>query len=77
MKYYSSDRFAQLIGNGLLVLVDEKTKFSNFLNNKEIVTYKNINDLATKIIKFNKNDSLRKKLLKEEEKNITSFLILK
>ena len=44
VKYYSSDRFAQLIGNGLLVLVDERTKFKNFLNNKEIVTYKNIND---------------------------------
>ena len=32
VKYYSSDRFAQLIGNGLLVFVDEKTKFKNFLN---------------------------------------------
>ena len=29
-KYYSSDRFAQLIGNGLLVMVDEKTKLSDF-----------------------------------------------
>ena len=27
---YSSDRFAQLIGNGLLVMVDEKTKIGNF-----------------------------------------------
>ena len=30
VKYYSSDRFAQLIGNGLLVFVDEKTKFKDF-----------------------------------------------
>ena len=52
IKYYSSDRFAQLIGNGLLVLIDEKTKFGNFLNTKEIVTYKNIKDLAKKIIKL-------------------------
>ena len=29
-KFYSSDRFAQLIGNGLLVMVDEKTKIGNF-----------------------------------------------
>ncbi len=65
IKYYSSDRFAQLIGNGLLVFVDEKTKFGNFLNTKEIVTYKNINDLAKKIIKFNKNDQLRKKIAKK------------
>ena len=48
VKYYSSDRFAQIIGNGLLVLVDEKTRFSDFLNKNEIVTYKNINDLAKK-----------------------------
>ena len=61
VKYYSSDRFAQLIGNGLLVLVDEKTKFTDFLNTSEIVTYKNIKDLAKKIMKYNKNDSLRKK----------------
>ena len=62
IKYYSSDRFAQLIGNGLLVFIDKRTKFSNFLNSKEIVTYKNINDLAKKIIKFNKNDKMRKKV---------------
>ena len=30
VKYYSSDRFAQLIGNGLLVLVDKKTKLKFF-----------------------------------------------
>ena len=60
VKYYSSDRFAQLIGNGLLVFVDEKTKFNNFLNKNEIIMYKNINDLAKKIIKYNKNDKLRR-----------------
>ena len=62
IKYYSSDRFAQLIGNGLLVFIDKRTKFGNFLNSKEIVTYKNINDLAKKIIKFNKNDKMRKQI---------------
>ena len=30
IKYYSSDRITQLIGNGLLFLIDEKTKFKNF-----------------------------------------------
>ncbi|MBL6857644.1 MAG: glycosyltransferase, partial [Pelagibacteraceae bacterium] len=62
VKYYSSDRFAQLIGNGLLVFIDEKTKFSDFLTNREIVTYKNINDLAKKIKKYLDNDKLRKKI---------------
>ena len=64
VKYYSSDRIAQLIGNGLLLLIDQKTKFSNFFNNKEIVTYKNINDLAIKIKKYQENDKLRKKIAK-------------
>ena len=64
LKYYSSDRFAQLIGNGLLVFIDEKTKFNHFLNKLDIVTYKNVYDLAKKIIKFNQNDKLRKKIAK-------------
>jgi glycosyltransferase involved in cell wall biosynthesis len=64
VKYYSSDRFAQLIGNGLLVFVDSKTKLNNFLNGNEIITYRSINDLAKKIIKFNKNNRLRRKIAK-------------
>ena len=86
VKYYSSDRFAQLIGNGLLVFVDEKTKFKDFLNQNEIVTYKNINDLANKIIKFNKNYKLRKKIAKRgrekyhkffNSKNVAEYIINK
>jgi glycosyltransferase involved in cell wall biosynthesis len=64
IKYYSSDRFAQMIGNGLLVFIDEKTKFSNFFKSNEIVFYKNIYDLAKKINKYSNNDSLRKKMAK-------------
>ena len=64
VKFYSSDRFAQLIGNGLLVFIDEKTKINEHLNNKEIVTYKNLKDLAEKIIKYNKNDRIRKIIAK-------------
>ena len=39
VKYYSSDRIAQLIGNGLLTFVDEKTYLSDFFSNKEVVFY--------------------------------------
>ena len=63
-KYYSSDRFAQLIGNGLLVFIDEKTKFRHFLNSNEIVTYKNISDLAKKIRKYSINNNARVKIAK-------------
>jgi len=65
LKYYSSDRFAQMIGNGLLVFIDEKTKFNHFFTNKEVISYKNVTDLAKKIIKYSNNDKLRKKIAKK------------
>ena len=64
LKYYSSDRFAQMIGNGLLVFIDERTKFSDFFTSKEIIYYKNIKDLALKINKYSEDDVLRKKIAK-------------
>jgi glycosyltransferase involved in cell wall biosynthesis len=64
-KYYTSDRFAQLIGNGLLVLIDKKVKFSDFFNKDEIVTYSGINDLSMKIKKYSINDTLRQKIAKK------------
>ena len=64
IKYYSSDRLAQLMGNGLLTFVDEKTCYSDFFTNKEIVTYKNYNDLIEKIYKYKKNDKERKLIAK-------------
>ena len=35
IKYYSSDRIAQLIGNGLLTFIDEKTKLGDFFSIKK------------------------------------------
>jgi glycosyltransferase involved in cell wall biosynthesis len=64
IKYYSSDRIAQLMGSGILVFVDEKTKLTDFFNKNEIITYKNISDLANKIKKFSDNDNLRMKIAK-------------
>ena len=64
-KYYTSDRFAQLIGNGLLVMIDKKTKFNDFFNKDEVVTYKDINDLSKKIEKFSNDDELRQKIAKK------------
>ena len=31
IKYYSSDRITQLIGNGLVTLIDERTYYRDFL----------------------------------------------
>ena len=63
-KFYTSDRFAQLIGNGVLVLIDKKTCYNNFLNANEIISYSNLNDLTNKIIKYASNDKLRQKIAK-------------
>ena len=83
-KYYSSDRFSQLIGNGLLVMIDQKTQIGNFFNKDEIVQYKNINDLSEKIIKYSNDDKLRKAIAKKgrakyfkyfNSKEIAQFII--
>jgi len=64
IKYYSSDRIAQLMGNGLLTFIDKKTCYSDFFTNKEIVTYNNYDDLIEKIYKYKKNDKERKLIAK-------------
>ena len=64
-KYYSSDRFSQLIGNGLLVMIDKKTKIGNFFSKDEIVEYENLNDLSEKIIKYSNDNKLRSKVARK------------
>ncbi len=54
LKFYSSDRLAQLVGNGILTFVDIKTKLNKLFSNKEVVFYKDIKDLSSKI-NFYKN----------------------
>ena len=48
-KYYSSNRIASIMGNGLLTFIDEKVQMNDFFNKNEIIFYKNINDLSDKI----------------------------
>ena len=60
IKYYSSDRITQIIGNGLVTLIDEKTFYRDFFNNNEMIFYSNIDNLAEKIQKISKDEKLRK-----------------
>ena len=62
IKYYSSDRLAQIIGNGLVTLIDQKTHYSDFFSDKEMVFYNNVNDLAEKIHKISRDEKLRKSI---------------
>ena len=45
-------------------MIDEKTKFGNFFSKKEIILYKNIQDLANKINKYSNDDLARKRIAK-------------
>ena len=86
IKYYSSDRIAQLIGNGLLTFIDEKTFLSDFFSKDEIVFYKNLDDLSYKINKYKKDVNTGKKIARLGKKkyfkyfnstNIAEFIINK
>ncbi len=62
IKYYSSDRIAQLMGNGLLTFIDKETRYDDFFKNDEMVFYKNIDDLSEKIKKYSRDLKIAKKI---------------
>ncbi len=61
-KYYTSNRIASLMGNGLLTFVDKKTQLNDMFSHNEVIMYSNISDLTDKINFYKKNDHLRKKI---------------
>ena len=65
IKYYSSDRITQIVGNGLVCLIDEKTQYSNFFENDEMIFYKNISDLSEKVQRISRDEKMRKKIAKK------------
>ncbi len=73
IKYYSSDRITQIVGNGLVCLIDEKTQYRDFFDNSEMVFYKNINDLSEKILKISRDEKLRKKIAKKGKKKYMKY----
>ena len=74
IKYYSSDRITQIIGNGLVTLIDEKTMFRDFFNDNEMVFYKNIENLSELISKLARDERKRKKIgQKGKEKYLRYF----
>ena len=64
IKYYSSDRLAQLLGNGLLTFIDKKTCYNDFFKKDEMIFYNDLDDLSEKIYKYKKDDKLRRKIAK-------------
>ncbi len=73
IKYYSSDRITQIAGNGLVTLIDEKTYYRDFFDDKEMVFYKNISDLIEKISKISKDEKLRKLIGKKGKQKYLKY----
>ena len=63
-KYYTSNRIASLMGNGLLTFIDKKTQLNDIFNKNEIVFYENLDELADKILFYKKNTTSRRKIAK-------------
>ena len=62
VKYYSSDRIAQLMGNGLLTFIDKKTRYNDFFSKNEMIFYNDLDDLGYKLNKYKKDNKIAKKI---------------
>ena len=50
LKYASSNRIASYVGNGILTFINEKVKMQDMFSEREMVFYKNEEDLISKIM---------------------------
>ena len=49
MKFYSSNRIASLVANGIMTFIDHKVGYSQFFSNDEMGFYKNVDDLMNQM----------------------------
>jgi len=57
---YSSDRMSQLMGCGLLTMIDKRTRFDEIFGPDELICYDGIDDLIAKIDYYRTHDAERK-----------------
>jgi glycosyltransferase involved in cell wall biosynthesis len=62
IKYYSSNRIASYVANGLPTLIDEKVQFNDFFTSNEMIFYNDVEDLIDKVNFYKKNERLRAKI---------------
>ena len=73
-KYYSSDRIASIMGNGLMCFLQKKYSFEDFfIPDKEAVFFDSKKELVSKIKFYSANDNLRKKIAKIGHKKYHSL----
>ena len=70
IKYYSSDRITQIIGNGLVTLIDEKTCYGDFFDDKRWFFIRILTDLSEKIEKISEDEKCVRQLDKKVKLNI-------
>lgn len=61
---YSSDRIAQMMGNGLLTFVSAASGLQKFFPDGTAVFWKDADDLAAQVIAFNSDDAQRRAVAK-------------
>ena len=62
IKYYSSERMATLLGNGILTFEHNDYHYQDFFNKDEMIFFDCVNDLNSKILFYKRNNKLRKKI---------------
>ena len=67
-KYYSSNRIASVMGNGLLTFIDKKVGLDDFFNSNEMIFYNNIDELSDKIKFYSANENIRRKIAQNGKK---------
>ncbi len=58
--WYSSDRMAQLAGNGVLFFTHEATRFDELLPDRSAVYFRDKEDLLAKVRSFSADDAMRR-----------------
>ena len=74
LKFYSSDRIAQLIGNGILTFINKNTQLNKIFTNKEVIFYKDETDLSKKIKKYKNLHKLRSQIAKNGMKKYHKYM---
>ena len=62
VKYYTSNRIATLVANGMPTLIDEKIKYRDFFSDNEMIFYKDLNELIDKVNFYKRNEEKRIKI---------------
>ena len=73
MKYYSSNRIASLVANGIMTFIDNKVGYKDFFDSSEMGFYKDVDDLLKQIEKLYGNINKINKISKNGKRRYFSI----